>query len=292
MNQFKLWKNKIFRCYVRFITSLKDNRFLSIGFYGMLAMILIAILTPWLASNREAIYPDLALLIPAWDERGDINHILGIDQNGRDIFTNLLWSFQTSLVITFIISFYIIIIGSFISLVATFVKSVRNNIIVSFRMITTIPPLLMIIIIAIFSGNTLINLMIAIAISMLPQFIYNLDNMVTNELNKAYITALRLDGLCSFRIMWHCVVPNIWLNYIKECINVYIISLSSLTTLTFLNFGIESGKHELGIMMRDMIEIMPFNQWGFLAPGLIIMTIIILLNFLNFGLQQLFSRRD
>lgn len=292
MNQFKLWKNKIFRYYIRFISSLKDNRFLSIGFYGILAVILIAILMPWLAYDRSTIYPDLALLIPAWHEKGDINHILGIDQNGRDIFANLLWSFQTSLVITFTISFYIIVIGSFISLIATFVKSFRNNIILFFRMITTIPPLLMIIIIAIFTGNTLVNLMIAITISMLPQFIYNLHNMVKNELNKAYITALRLDGLCLLRIMWHCVIPNIWLNYIKECINVYIISLSSLTTLTFLNFGIDSGKHELGIMMRDMIEIMPFNQWGFLAPGLIIMAIIILLNFLNFGLQQFFSRRD
>lgn len=290
MNKFLLWRNKITSLYIQLINTLKDNLFLTIGFYGLLFILLIAILAQWIAPYSKMLYPNLKLLMPAWDEYGDLNHLLGVDQNGQDIFKRLVLSLQTSLFIAFVISFCVIIIGSVFSLIAIFIKTVSDSIIVFFRIITTVPPLLMMIIFAIFSGNSLQNLMLVIIITMLPRFIYNLHNTIKHEFRKPYIVALRLDGLTSFGIMRYSVLPNIWPNYLTECINVYILSLLASTTLTFLNFGISSSSNELGIMMRDMVEIMPINRWGFLAPGLAIMTTILLLNFLNFGLQQLFSK--
>lgn len=292
MNKWSRWQNRGVDMYGQFITVSKDNLFLSIGFYGLFIILLTVILTPWIASDKTQIYPTLRLLAPAWEDSGDLNHILGVDQHGQDIFKHLLWSTHASLIMTFLVTLCVVLLGSAISLVATFIKPISDSITVFFRAITTIPPLLMMMIFAIFGGNTLFNLMLVVGIAMLPRFIYNVHNALKNEIDKPYITALRLDGLSPLSILWYSLIPNSWSKFISECINIYCLSLLALTTLTFLNFGQDSDNNELGIMMRQMIAIIPINKWGFLAPGLAIMIVILLLNLLNFGLQQFFSRRN
>lgn len=292
MNNMARWQNKSIEIYGRFFTVSKDNVFLCVGLYGLCLIVMVVILTPWIGHDKNQLYSHLRLLAPAWEKSGDLTHILGVDQQGRDIFTHLLWALRTSLIVNFWITLCVILLGSLISLLGTFVKAVSDNITIFFRVITTIPPLLMMMIVALFWGDTLINLMLVVGITMLPRFIYNVYHALRNEIDKPYITALRLDGLSSLDILWHSLIPNSWAKFITECINIYCLCLLAFTTLTFLRFGSHSLHDELGLMMRQMVAIIPFNKWGFIAPGLTIMVIILLSNLLNFGLQQFFSRRN
>jgi ABC-type antimicrobial peptide transport system permease subunit len=292
MNNLAIYRTKLRYTYTAFVRTMHHNLFLIIGFYGLLLTLIACILTPWLASNIDQLYPLKRFLMPAWFEQGDINHILGIDNTGKDIFKRLLWALQTSLAITLLITLYVILIGTVMSLWTVFCRPAAHIVLLSIQTITAIPPLLMMMILSLFSGNTLNNLMMVVGVSLLPRFIYNLYNMVNNELKKTYIIALRLDGLSIMNIMRYSVFPNILANFVSECIAIFTTCLLALTTLTFLNFGIESDYNELGVMMREMIAIMPINQWAFIAPGLAILCVILLLNFFDYGLQQARSYRD
>lgn len=292
MNSLAMYRIKLVNIWRSFVRTIHHNIFLIIGFYGLLLTLIACILTPWLAANVDQLYPLKRFLMPAWFEQGDINHILGIDDTGKDIFKRLLWAMQTSLSITLIITLFVISLGTAISLWTIFYKPITHIILLCTQTITTIPPLLLMIILSLFSGNTLNNLMLVVGVSLLPRFIYNFYNMLNNELKKTYIIALRLDGLSTINIMRYSVLPNILASFISECITIFTSALLALTTLTFLSFGIESDYNELGVMMREMINIMPINQWAFIAPGLAILSVIVLLNFFDYGLQQARSYRD
>jgi peptide/nickel transport system permease protein len=64
------------------------------------ALVLIALLAPWLAPHDPFTGALLQrLLPPVWAEGGDAAHLLGTDVLGRDIFSRLLYGARASLTV-------------------------------------------------------------------------------------------------------------------------------------------------------------------------------------------------
>lgn len=292
MNKWRQLQNQRFGTYQYFIRFSRHNLFLAVGFYGLCLILLFVLFAPLATPHAIDLYSNHHLLPPAWDEQGNLTHLLGVDQNGKDIFDHLLYSTRATVFITFLLTLSLVLTGSIITMLGIVIKPLSYAVFFILRIITIIPVLLLIMIVAIVSGNTIIKLAVVVAVTMLPRFTYNIHNLIQDEINRFYILALRLDGLSPISILWNSLIPNIWPKYIIECINIYCLFLLAFTTLTFLRFGRDSGDNELGIMMREMIAILPFNKWGFISPGLTILIIILLLNLLNFGLEQFSSRKD
>jgi len=83
--------NNIIRLMNKYMLNIKNiinnNIYMIIGCYGILAIILLFFAIKWvLHIQLDPIF--VPELLPAWQNNGDINHILGTDSSGHDNFNH------------------------------------------------------------------------------------------------------------------------------------------------------------------------------------------------------------
>ncbi|MDF7666999.1 ABC transporter permease subunit [Orbaceae bacterium ESL0727] len=267
------------------LKKLHSNIYLLISTYGIIAIIGLVLSTRWFFHAQvDPIY--IASLPPAWWANGDVNHILGTDINGQDIFDYLLISYRTTTVMTIKTLLYIVIFGAIINYLLFFIPFLRSLLLLILRLFAAIPPLLGVIVISLVFKNSTTNLLIVIGLTYMPRFIYNVHTKIIQESLKTYITAYRLDGLSSFQILSRCIIPNIFPFYLTEIISLFGQMILAITTLTFLGFANDIDHPDLGMMMFQMKSIIYSNYWAFLSPGLAIIITITLVYLLSFGLHN------
>lgn len=286
--------NNIMQTVIKYSVSIKksihSNIYMIIGFYGVLAIFLLCCATKWLFNVELAAIFEPSLP-PAWQANGDLNHILGTDRLGHDIFNYLLVSYKTTLILAFRVTFYVIIIGIIINYLLFFIPRLRAAVAIIFRLIIAIPPLLSTVVIALFWNNNINVILVIIAISYLPRFIHNIHHQIMDEWKKVYITAHRLDGLSTLKILNFYIVPNIFDIYLTEVVVLFSNTILALTILTFLGFGQNLGKPDLGIFMYKMLNIIESNFWAFFAPGLAIIMTILFIHMFNLGVNRILTKR-
>lgn len=266
-----------------FFNKLHSNLYSIVGFYGILAITFVAVSTKWFFhAHLNPIY--VASLPPAWWANGDINHILGTNHQGQDIFDYLLIGYRSTMSMTLKAVFYVVVIGGIINYLMFFVAFIRPFILFIFRLFMVVPPLLGVIVVSLLLGDDITNVLIIIGLSYAPRFIYNIHQRVIKEWNKTYITAYRLDGLSRFTILNHYILPNILPLYLTEIVSLFGSIILAMTTITFLGFANDYSRPDLGMMMYTMKDIIDTNFLAFLAPGLAVSATITLVYLFNYGL--------
>lgn len=271
--------------------AMHNNLYLLIGGYGVLLITLICGSIEWLF-NPNLSYAYARLLPPAWQNHGDLNHILGTDQLGQDILSYLLIAYRLTLIMTTLITVCTLIIATLITLLTIFIKPLAIVFNLISRLVIAIPPLILVILSVFLFNNTIGVLCLVVGFSYLPRFAHNIYLQISIELKKTYILAARLDGLPLRKIIYHYVFPNILPTYLTEMISLFCHVILALTTLTFLGFCDMGSHHDLGLMMYNMQNILQFNIWAFAIPGILILITIILMNVLNLGLQKMLTTRE
>ena len=98
-------------------------------------------------------------------------HIMGIDGNGRDQFSRVLYGARLSLIIGFTTVTFAIIIGTVLGSIAGFYGGSSDNVIMRFMdVLLAFPSLLLAIAIVSILGPGLINALLAIAIVSIPVY--------------------------------------------------------------------------------------------------------------------------
>ena len=274
---------KLVNAIVSCFNKLHSNVYLIISFYGILVIAFVALSTKWFFhAHLNPIYP--ALLPPAWWANGDLNHILGTNAKGQDIFDYLLIGYRSSISMTLKAVFYVIAIGGLINYLMFFISFLRPIILFIFKFCIVVPPLLGVIAISMVLEDDITNMLLVIGLSYTPRFIYNIHQRAIDEWHKTYITAYRLDGLSPFSIFNHYILPNILPVYLTEIVSLFGSIILAITTITFLGFANDVSRPDLGMMMFKMKDIIGTNYLAFLAPGLAVVVTITLVYLFNFGL--------
>lgn len=270
--------------------SLHSNIYIMIGSYGVLAIILLCLAMKWFFNVQlEPVFQQQ--LPPAWQSNGDLNHLLGTDSVGHDIFNYLLVSYKTTLTLTLRATFYVVVVGAIMNYLLFFIPLFRSIIALFFRVIMTIPPLLSAIVIALVWHNNIHSILIIVGLSYLPRFVHNLHHQIIQEWQKTYITAHRLDGLSTAKILNGYIIPNIFPTYLIEVIVLFCHIILALTVLTFLGFGDNLSPPDLGAMMYRMLSIINSNYWAFFSSGIPIVITVLFIHMLNFGVHIVLTKR-
>lgn len=286
--------NNVIRSLIQHSINLKNtihsNIYMIIGCYGIFAIIFVCLATKWIFHAQLAPIFD-HLLPPAWQNNGDINHILGTDNSGHDIFNYLLISYKTTLTLTLRTTCFVLVIGAVINYLLFFIPALRGLITILFRLVIAIPPLLSAIVIALVWNNQIDSILLIVGISYLPRFVHNVHSQIMQEWQKTYITAHRLDGISTPKILNGYIVPNIFPAYLTEVVALFSHIILALSVLTFLGFGDNLNLPDLGIMMYQMLTIMKTNYWAFVSAGLAIMVTVLFIHMFNLGVHMILTKR-
>jgi dipeptide transport system permease protein len=264
------------------------NRGAVMGLAVVIVLLLLALFAPWVAPHApDLTNPAAFLKPPAWQAGGAWQYPLGTDAIGRDILSRLIWGARLSLSIGVAVVLISVAVGIALGLVAGFARGIAEITIMRLMdIILTLPSLLLAIVIVAILGPGLVNAMLAVAIVVLPHYVRITRAAVIGELSKDYVTAARVSGAGTLRLMFSEVLPNCAAPLIVQASLGVSTAILDAAALGFLGLGAQPPSPEWGTMLADAREFVLRAWWVVTFPGLMILAAVLAFNLLGDGLRD------
>lgn len=216
-----------------------------------------------------------------------LQHILGTDDIGRDIFSRILYGGRVSLMAAVIPLSISIIIGVPLGLTSGLLKGFADDVIMRvLDAILSFPRIILIIAIAGVLGPNLTNALIAIGIVQIAPLARLTRGLTLSTSEEEYVMVARALGSSNFRIMMFHILPNILAPIIVTLsLNVGGIILAE-ATLSFLGLGIQPPEPSWGSMVAVGNRYIQTYPWISLVPGAAIFLTVLSVNLLGDGLRD------
>jgi peptide/nickel transport system permease protein len=240
---------------------------------------------------------------PVWLPDADPRFLLGTDDQGRDLWSTILYGMRVSLMIGIFAVMLQSAIGIVIGLVAGYIGGRVDSVLMRIADVQLSFSTLMVAIIVLaivknaFGGVTyskyaMLILVLVIGLSEWPQIARTVRSSVLGEKGKEYVDAARVMGFGPIRIMFKHILPN--------CLSpIFVIGTVQIANaiiteaaLSFLGLGMPVTEPSLGSLISIGKEYLYSGSWWItLIPGLFLIVIVIAINLLGDFLRDVFNPR-
>ncbi|NCG05427.1 MAG: ABC transporter permease subunit [Gammaproteobacteria bacterium] len=261
---------------------LKKNRAAVTGGVVLCIMVILAILTPWIAPySYEAQNLDLGATPPS------AAHWLGTDIFGRDLLTQILYGGQISLAVGFIATAVALIIGVTWGAVAGYVGGRVDSFMMRFvDILYALPFMIFIILLMVVFGRNILLLFLAIGAVEWLTMARIMRTQVQSLRQQEFVEAAVSLGLPPSAIIFKHIIPNA-LGPIIVYTTLTIPSVMLLEAfLSFLGLGIQPPQTSWGLLISYGAETMEEYPWLLIFPGMALTITLFSLNFLGDGLRD------
>lgn len=269
------------------IARLRKNRMAMLSFYFLLGLVIIAILTPWIAPySYEEQNLELGASAPS------AQHWLGTDILGRDQLTRIMYGSRISLMVGFIATAVALTIGVLWGAIAGFVGG-RTD---AFMMrivdaLYALPFTIFIILLTVVFGSSMLLLFLAIGAVEWLTMARIVRGQVLTIKQQEFVEAAVSIGLSPWRIISRHLIPNV-LGPVIVYTTLTIPSVILLESfLSFLGLGIQPPASSWGSLISNGVETMEEYSWLLFFPGLVLTITLFSLNFLGDGLRDALDPR-
>lgn len=249
--------------------------------------ILCALLAPWVAPYDPTAGNGALRLSPP----GTSGHLLGLDDQGRDILSRLIWGTRTSLASAVIPVAMSAILSLLVGIVAGYYGSWVGAILMRLMdVFFAFPAVLLAIAIAAILGPGLLNVMIAMVIVRIPYMTRVVYTDTLQERQKEYVEAVKALGAKSWEIMFRQILPNVLPSLIVYGTTLAGVSVVTVAGLSFIGLGVQPPTPDWGRMAADgSTVLMQGNPYVTLFPGLTILLISLAFSLVGDGLRDAFD---
>ncbi|WP_117192445.1 ABC transporter permease [Rhizobium terrae] len=263
------------------------HRSVALGGFLVGIIVLAAIFAPFIAPADPYVQDLLATMEPP-----SFAHPFGTDDNGRDIFTRVIYGARISLIEVVLSVGLAVLVGVPLGILSGMSgRYVDQAIMWTMDILFAFPGIVLAILIVSVLGTSLINLLIAIAIFSVPVYARLSRNLTLGLKNMEYVEAAHSLGISRRRIMTHYILRNaIGPIIVQSTLTAGTVILSA-ASLSFLGLGAQPPLPEWGAMMSDGRNYLGLNIWMSLFPGLAIMITVLGFNILGDGLRDLLDPR-
>ena len=235
---------------------------------------------------------------PVWYQDGQLPFLLGTDDQGRDIFSTILYGSRISLIVGVGAMLMAMAIGVGLGLVSGYVGGALDNFIMRVADVTlSFPALLVAMLIngvvrGIFPNVThdessLFVLIISIGISSWPPFARTVRGSTMVERGKEYVQAARIIGRSPAAIMVQHVLPNVMGPVLVIATIGLAISILTEASLSFLGVGMPPTTPSLGTLIRIGNNFLFSGEWWIVVfPGVALAVLILAVNLLGDWLRD------
>ncbi|WP_404814873.1 ABC transporter permease [Psychrobacillus faecigallinarum] len=264
-----------------FIQKMTNNKGAVIGSLILLFFIITSAFAPWFAT-----YPVNEMNFEDSLKGPSVEHWLGTDEFGRDIWTRILYGGRVSLLMGLFAVVVSGTIGVILGVVAGYYRKLDMYIMQFIDILMVFPSLLMAIAIVAVLGVGLTNAMIAVAISAVPSFVRVVRGAVLTIRETEYVEAARALGLRNFKIIFKHILPNVTSPIIILATLDFGSAILSAASLSFLGLGAQPPNPEWGALVYVGKSFLSQAWWMTLFPGLAIMLVVLGFNLLGDGLRD------
>jgi len=273
---------------------MRKSNFFVIGSVLVIAIILISLVSPWIAPH-DPIKLNLAMRLSAPDgfSKGWDGYILGTDALGQDILSRLMIGSRVSLMISFTVVFATAIIGTILGIISGFFGGIVDTIIMRISDIqVSIPPMILAIAVMAVLGNNTVNLIGVLIFTRWVQYARIVRSNVMSVRNMDYIHASEVLGSSKVRIMFTQILPNVMTQLIIVMSQEFGRTIMTESSLSFLGLGVPAPAPSWGVMIADGREYLSTAPWVIVAPGIALMIAVLAFNFLGDGVRDVLDPKN
>ncbi|WP_066634676.1 ABC transporter permease [Bordetella sp. H567] len=273
---------------------LRRNTALLTGGGILLAIVLVALLAPWLAPH-DPYAQNLAArnIPPVWYAKGSWLHPFGTDPLGRDYLSRLFFGARISLLIGVCVAGISGLIGTALGMAAGYFGG-KTDMAVSFLISTRLamPVILVALATVALLGGSLWVIIVVLGLLKWDRFAVVMRSATQQVRALEYVAAAQAAGASTWRIVRGEVLPNV----IPHLIVIATLEAASAimleAALSFLGLGVQPPTPSWGLMISEAKAYMFFSFWLIAIPGSALALLIFAINLAGDGLHQLLTPQD
>ncbi|MCP1336853.1 ABC transporter permease [Futiania mangrovi] len=265
-------------------------------------MILAAIFAPLVAPQDPFDMAQLdlldSLLPPVWVEGGMWKYPLGTDDQGRDIFSTILYGARISILVGFASVAFAMILGIVLGLVAGYAGGWIDSLLMRIADIQlSFPAILIALLIDGVARGIMGNLgheriafgvlILAIGLSFWVQYARTVRGSVLVEKGKEYVQAAQVIGLPPALILFRHILPNVMGPVLVIATIQLALAVITEATLSFLGVGVPPTSPSLGTLIRIGNDYLFSGEWWItIFPGAALVILVLSVNLLGDWLRD------
>lgn len=266
----------------RFIRVFFNRWVVVLGMVIIMIFVITAIFAPLLAPyDPDQIDMNNALLQPS------STHWFGTDSLGRDTLSRTIFGTRISLLIGLVVVLCGSAVGMVLGLIAGYFGGWVHAILM--RLIDALmafPMLILALLVASLLGEGINNVIMALAVTMVPAYARLMCGQVISVKENDYILAGRSLGATHSRMMFRHLAPNCFPPLIVMMTMMLGTTILAEAGLSFLGIGVQQPIATWGNMVNDGRQYLLENPLLSFAPGLAIMLVVYAFNMVGDGLRD------
>ncbi|WP_269849624.1 ABC transporter permease [Methanosarcina horonobensis] len=271
--------SSIARTFSRFSTEGK------IGVFGIICIILMAVFAPMIT-----IYPPQKITGDSLEPPGP-GHILGTDELGMDIWSQICYGARMSLTIGLAVAFAAGFGGGAVGILAGYIGGHTDQALMRVIDVTmALPSFPLLIVISAFLGPSILNVILILVLFSWakPARIARSQTLALKK--NSYIIAARNYGAKPFYLLWSIYFPKLCLSC--SCLSsAYPHAIIAEAGLAFLGLGDPTSK-SWGMMLNHAtgfrsIYFTPYWQWWLLPPLFMLIFLLLCLAFISRDMERI-----
>ena len=268
-----------------FVRELLSNKMAVLGLALILPFIVMAVFSPLLAASdpMKMGKPEEILLPPS---RG---HILGTDDLGRDIWSQLVYGARISLVVGLLATVMGVGVGTLVGLFSGYYGGVVGEVLMRATDIVMVIPILpLMMVLAALLKPSIWNIIIVIAATGWPYCARVVRSQVLSVKERPFVEAARCVGAGDFSIIFKEIFPSVLPIAFAEAVLWIASAIYAEAVLSFLGLG-DPMHVSWGMMLRAAFTsgAMAWAWWWILPPGMSIALLVLGFTFLGNAVQEI-----
>jgi peptide/nickel transport system permease protein len=262
---------------------------MSLVAFGIIAAVALAAAAAPVIMPYDPDAPDAEHALEAPSPR----HWLGTDLYGRDQLTRIVYAGRVDLLVALAATAIALSLGAVLGAVSGYRGGWLDQLLM--RVIDTIqafPSFILAMGIAAALGNSVTNIVIAIAITHVPIYGRLIRGEMLRIREMEYAEAARTVGNRQRRIIFHHLLPNCFPPVIVQATLAMGFAILTVAALSYIGLGIRPPTSEWGAMTAEGAGYIVSGEWWiFLFPGVAIMATVLSFNLVGDALRDVLDPR-
>jgi peptide/nickel transport system permease protein len=257
-----------------------------VGVASLSVLLLIAgsaVLAPLLTSYDPLLGNPTDRLLPLFSP----GHILGTDEQGRDMLARLLYGGRLSLIAGFVPTLLATVIGTLIGTWAGFVRGTVGAVLMrTMDVLYAFPAILLAIAVGASLGPGLMNTIIAVSIVFVPPVARVAESATRRVVLQEYMEAARLSGAGRFTLVRTQLLPNVLNHIVVYASGLVGVAMIIAASLSFLGLGSQPPTPEWGYMLNSLRGSIYVAAGVVVLPGVFIFVTSVAFNMASDALRE------
>lgn len=261
---------------------LKKNPIAMVSLGVLIILSIMVIIGPYIGG-----YDFMAINAPDKNLAPSSKYWFGTDNLGRDLFARVWYGARASILVALVCTGIQIVVGcvygGIMSYFGGWIDEVMMRII---EIVTSMPDLLITILIMMILGNSLFALLVAMSVTAWCNTARQIRGLIMQLRESEYVLAAEVLGASPYRIIVKHLIPNTLSILILDIASSIPGFIFTEAGLSFLGIGLQSPNTSLGVLVSTGQQFMGFYPYQLFFPAIVLCSIVLAFNLLGDGLRD------